>query len=61
MLKGLLIFVVIILVVVSVIVLLAINIILRFMKRMRKMANGELTEEEYRQNTNRQRHRKTVV
>lgn len=55
MLKGLLLFIVIILVVVSAIVLFAVNIILRFLRRMRKMATGELDEEEEyeRQSTSR--------
>lgn len=58
MLKGLLFFIIIILVVVSAIVLFAISIVLRFLKRMRKMATGELDEdEEYeRQSTSRHQH-----
>ena len=60
MLKGLLFFIIIILVVVSAIVLFAISIVLRFLKRMRKMATGELDEdedEEYeRQSTSRRQH-----
>ena len=58
MLKGLLVLIVIIFVVVSAIVLLAVNIVLRFLKRMRKMATGELDEEEEyeRQSTSRHQH-----
>ncbi|MGN0280832.1 MAG: DUF4834 family protein [Prevotella sp.] len=61
MLKGLFILLIAILVVVSVIVLLAINIVLRFLKRMRKMAAGELDEdEEYeRLSTSRRQHQYT--
>lgn len=58
MLKGLLLFIVIILVVVSIIVLVAINLVLRFLKRIRKMASGEIDEEEEyeRRSTSRQQH-----
>lgn len=60
-LKGLILFVLIILIFVSIVVLLAFNFILKIMKRMRGIANGEIDEEEeYERQTARRQQRQYV-
>ena len=56
MLKGLLMFIVIILIVVSIIVLIAVNFVLRLLRRLRKIANGDFEAEKEQERRSTSRH-----